>query len=841
MHVAAEAALATPQVGLTPRCQTLNNLGNVLRALGDEAGAISYYRRTVEACPTFAAPHCNLAAIFATQHDFEAAEAELQAVIDAANAPEASPNLVTASGVAASMLAGIKQRLGDTHAAADLLSFSCRVRPQDPSPHLELAETYVKLAEPSKAVALLETAIELAAHAGPAGEQAMVRAHSLKGDIARADGRYGDALAAYKAALARNPTDAAPLLNALGAVSRLAGKPADAQAYLEQSLKADPTFAAAHSNLGTLLRDWGRRREALEHYLSAIQLDPELAEAYSNVGNFLREQGNYQKAYSYYQKALQLRPDFLDARLNRAGLLKDLNHYDRALADYRYILTIKPGQADALANLVHLEHILVLWDDRQRHLRDLVELTERQLRAGELPSVQPFQTMIYPLSARLSRAVAAAYARQAAVRALDAAVDPFEHHLRRPGEPLHVGLVSSEFGNQPLAQLLSGLVGRHDRSRIRLHGFSLGPSDQTLFRRHLEVSFDAFSDLSALSAAESATRIHAEGIHVLLNLNGHSRSGNMDIFSLRPAPIQVSYLGFASTTGADYVDYIITDRIASPPDHAHAYTEQLCYMPKTYFSCDHPRLCAHAVLQPELAEIVGDVPSSDLPETVHVGDGVELPAGRAALRAHYGLPVDGLLLVNFNQLYKLDPTTFRLWVQILRALPAATLVLLRFPAGAEAQLLRYADMLEVERGRIVFLDVAERDEHVRRGLIGDVFLDTPLCNGHTTVADALWTCLPVVTFPGEKMASRVAASMLHAAGCGELVASSFRDYFDIAVRLARDVEFRNSIRRRLSDARVAPGGLFDAGARMTELSAAFEQMYRNYEEGSLPATFDVKL
>lgn len=277
------------------------------------------------------------------------------------------------------------------------------------------------------------------------------------------------------------------------------------------------------------------------------------------------------------------------------------------------------------------------------------------------------------------------------------------------------------------------------------------------------------------------------------------------------------WLGYPGTSGAPYMDYIITDTVTSPPELEDQYSEKLLYMPHTFFVGDHKQMFPHLmkkVTMPSDQVIQEQTPNGTVlhPRVVQMDtdpnltkkiatlveekreeyrgckdSGERVPAGNAiTTRSQYGLPEDAIVYCNFNQLYKIDPATLQSWVNILKAVPNSVLWLLRFPAVGESNVRAQAQAYGLTTERIIFSPVAPKEEHVRRGQLADVCLDTPLCNGHTTGMDVLWAGCPMVTLPLETLASRVAASQLTALGVPELVAKSRQQYEDVAIRLGND-------------------------------------------------------
>lgn len=288
-----------------------------------------------------------------------------------------------------------------------------------------------------------------------------------------------------------------------------------------------------------------------------------------------------------------------------------------------------------------------------------------------------------------------------------------------------------------------------------------------------------------------------------------------------PLSPQVMWLGYPGTSGAPYMDYIITDKVTSPLELADQYSERLAYMPHTFFVGDHKQMFPHLIqyLRAPSNQIIAEVTKNGLvpshaaavllddekndPNLVpKVGalieekkreysgckdSGERIPSTVPIItRSHYGLPEEAIVYCNFNQLYKIDPPTLRSWVNILKEVPNSVLWLLRFPAVGEPNLKAQAMAMGLSQERVIFSPVAPKEEHVRRGQLADVCLDTPLCNGHTTGMDVLWAGCPMVTLPLETLASRVASSQLTALGCPELIANSREEYENIAIRLGND-------------------------------------------------------
>ncbi|XP_055387060.1 UDP-N-acetylglucosamine--peptide N-acetylglucosaminyltransferase 110 kDa subunit-like [Condylostylus longicornis] len=722
-----------------------------------------------------------------------------------------------------------------------------------------------------------------------------------KGQVKEAEECYNTALR-----LCSNHADS---LNNLANIKREQGFIEEATRLYLKALEVFPEFAAAHSNLASVLQQQGKLNEALMHYKEAIRIQPTFADAYSNMGNTLKELQDVNGALQCYTRAIQINPAFADAHSNLASIHKDSGNIPEAIQSYRTALKLKPDFPDAYCNLAHCLQIVCDWTDYEARMKKLVSIVAEQLEKNRLPSVHPHHSMLYPLSHEFRKAIAARHANLCLEKIHVLHKPPYKFLREIPmGGRLRIGYVSSDFGNHPTSHLMQSIPGLHDRSHVEVFCYALSPDDGTTFRSKISRESEHFIDLSQVACnGKAADRIFADGIHILINMNGYTKGARNEIFALRPAPVQVMWLGYPGTSGASFMDYIVTDAVTSPLELASQYSEKLAYMPFTYFIGDHKQMFPHlkerlivtdritgasnvvadnvAVINAtdlsplvestdvkEIKEVVLaqkpveiSLKVAELPTTTQIDamistgqvqtsvNGVVVQNGLATTqtnnkaatgeevpqnivittRQQYQLPDDAIVYCNFNQLYKIDPLTLQSWVIILKHVPNSVLWLLRFPAVGEQNIKKTAEELGINGSRIIFSNVAAKEEHVRRGQLADVCLDTPLCNGHTTSMDVLWTGTPVITLPGETLASRVAASQLATLGCPELIARTRQEYQDIAIRLGTDREYLKGIRAKVWKARVE-SPLFDCQQYALGLEKLYDRMWVKHSKGEQP-------
>jgi len=719
-----------------------------------------------------------------------------------------------------------------------------------------------------------------------------------------------EAESCYEQALKLHP-EHADSLNNLANIKREQNRIHEAMELYQRALKAKPDFPAAHSNLASILQQQGRHHDAIEHYKQAIRIFPQFADAYSNMGNTYKEMSRNQEAIQCYQSAISINPNFADAFSNLASLHKDCGNTEEAIQYFDFALRVRPNFPEAFCARAHCHQYICDWNDYSSRNVKIVEIVDEQLKKARLPSVHPHHSMLYPLSHYQRKAIAGKHAQYCK--------DKVAHHgivnkfaPRNKNRRIRIGYVSSDFGNHPTAHLMQSVPGMHDNTKVEVFCYALTPDDGTAYFKKISSEAEHFTDLSQyIDNAQAVEKIKSDGIDILLNMNGYTKGARNEIFALRPAPIQVMWLGYPGTSGADFMDYILTDDQTSPMSCVEQYSEKLAYMGRTFFIGDHAQMFSHmkrkillstgrtttAIINYEdsddLSLLMGcmrlqmsekyrsndeglDCDSEDVAEyaaldanhdtslalqnmvikgqqCLQIGDikivnGLCLPAfeaqasqGEAKIknavytsRRQYGLPDDAIVYCNFNQLYKLDPNTMSAWCNILKKVPDAVIWLLRFPALGERHVHDWCwRHHNIPKERIIFSPVAAKEEHVRRGQLADVCLDTPLCNGHTTGMDVLWAGCPMVTLPLESFASRVASSQMKTLGLGELIAEDYSSYESIAIRLGRDVDYRRSIRSRLYNYRMS-SRLFSVKDYASSMERVYKKMFERFNDGQQP-------
>ena len=604
----------------------------------------------------------------------------------------------------------------------------------------------------------------------------------------------------------------------------------EALANCDRAIALDPDHIGAWINRGIALAELKRFDEALASYNQAIEIEPEHAAAFYNRANTLRELRELGEALRDCDQAIALKPDYADAFNNRGVVLADLEHYDEAVASYNQAIALKPNYADAFNNRGNALQQLKRFDEALASCSQAVRLAPdhkfafggmadcamklcdwtrwdelsielRRHVTERISCLSPFVLLGYNDDAALHLSCAQNYV----LDRVGATRQSVGSGVICRKDKIRVAYLSSDFRRHPVAYLVAELFERHDRSRFEVIGVSFGPDDGSDMRSRLAAGFDQFIDVRMQSDQDVARLLNDLQVDIAVDLNGHTQYGRLGILAFRPAPIQVTYLGFPGTTGTDFIDYIIADAIVLPFDQQPYYTEHIVHLPDCY----------------------------------QVNDRKRMIASRTPTREEFALPAQGIVFCCFNNTWKITPPVFDVWMRLLRGVTGSVLWLRRANQHAEQNLHKAAAARGIDAARLVFADpLPHYGDHLARHCLADMFLDTLPYNAHTTASDALWSGLPVLTCRGKTFAGRVAASLLTAVGLPELSTDSLEEYEALALRLANDPLSRSGLRERLRKNRLECS-LFDTDRFCRHIEAAYTTMWELWQRGERPRSFSV--
>ncbi len=846
-HAAAKPILLRA-LALDPTdADALNSIGNVVLILGDTKGAALHFERAIAANPGWMKPRMNLAtALERLGRPDDAMDALKGALAQ-------DPRHIEAKVY----LAGLLQRTGNPRRALHLLEDVVEVEPEHVGALFLIGLIHMQADEPDQALAPLEKAAELA----PGSNDIRVNLACAY----RGVDRHEEAFELAKSAVEADSSDILAL-NTLGSVLMDVGQEADAIPFLEKAIESDPNFHVGLINLATALLACDRGAEAVPHLEKALALGAPRKDVLRKLGVAYRDQGNLSKAEINLRLAVETDPrdsralyalSALLERLDRASEIgtitddliardSDLVHAyvvkalaadtEDALATINKALAIDPDNVDALLvagtlndstsrpeiALAHYERALELNPDSQKAMtrrtdivlslcdwerrRELVAQARESLAEyGSAPGIDVFNLQALDVSYAEIATAASTAAADIETSLKASSGDLWVPRVASSGSRIRIGYLLPYTWFHSLPMVLRHIVEAHDRDAFEVVGFATNVSGRNEpFEQLYRNAFDSFHSLVGLSAKQAARRIGACGIDILIEVSGHTSISSLPVAAFRPAPVQVHLLGYSITTGASFIDYLITDQIYVPRDQAALGTEHPVYLPNSFMP---------ALRQPISAD----------------------PVSREKL----GLPDDAFVMANFNHPCKFEPESFGAWMEILKRVPDAVLWLGHWFEATKNNLIDAAAAEGIDRERLIFAPITEHPNHLRRLSEADLAVDNFLHGGGITTIDALRVGVPVLSKRGATPSSRLGATLLHAIGLDDMVVETREEYVERAVALATDDDARTAMRKRLT-VNVQTHPLFDFAHYVGDLERAYKAIWARHQNGQAPALIDLK-
>ena len=645
------------------------------------------------------------------------------------NFPEAQSNLgkiLTDTGHLDAAIAACRQAIA--------------LKPDSPAAHNNLGNALWASGQADQAIAAYRQAIALKPN--------YHEAHSNLGNVLRDKRQLDQAIAAYHQALALQPNFPAAHYN-LGNALKEKGQSHAAIAAYRQAIALEPNLPEIHGNLGIVLTDAGQLDAAIAAFRQALALQPNYAEAHSNLGNALIAKGQLDDAVAAYRQAIVLNPNFPEAHCNLGSVLKDKGQLDDAIAAFTQVIAVKPDYSTAHSNLVYTLHFHPDYDAQsiyQQHLRWYQQ------------QAQPLEHFIQPH-----------------------ANDP------SPDRRLKIGYVSPDLWRHPVGRFLLPLFANHKHHDFEVVAYSSVRRDDDMTRR-LRSHVDVWENIVGLDDAQAADKIRADGIDVLVDLSLHTAQNRMLMFARKPAPVQVTWLGYVGTTGLATMDYRLSDGYLDPPGQSEAfYTEKTLRLPHSYWCYQPPEFTSEVTTLPALS-------------SGHVTFGC------------------------FNNFCKVTAPTLQLWAALLCDLPGSQLVIHAHAGSHQEQVRQRFSAAGVEPERICFVGMQPMKDYLAGYAQIDIALDPFPYGGGTTTCDALWMGVPVVTLTGRTAVGRAGVSLLSNVGLTPWIARTPDEYLAIARGWAADLPRLAQLRRQLRTMmRLSP--LMDAPRFAAEMEAAYRQMW----------------
>jgi len=756
------------------------NLGVVFQSTDQSNKAVECYRKALQLQPEMAEAHNGLGHALRIEGKLEEASNSFQKAISL------NPQLAEAFY----NLGLTRHAMGHPDQAGQCYRQAVQLRPNYINAWNNLGNAFLDLGEIDSAIASYQRAIQLAPQ--------MVNSHYNLAALYRKQKNYVEAIASYQNAIAVEPKFVAAHLS-LGDCLNEQGDHEKAIEAFRRANEVQKT-ANAFDGIGQAYHEIGEAGEAERHYQLALELNKAFVPALNNLATALQSRRQFEQAESMYREALGIDPKDAKIHLNFATTLSELKKYDEALEHFRTANELDPNSASALGQLVFLKKKLCDWKDLSPAAEKLV--SEVSDNGAAIP---PFVFVNLPETSSQQQLLCATQFVNSNLNWVVGQRQKLEFSFpAKPKDKLRIGYVSGDFRDHAMSSLFTEMFEQHDRTKFEVIAFDYSDDDGSDIQTRIRTAFDEVIDIRTQSHVAAAKTIYEAKIDILVDLMGHQNRSRNEIFGLRPAPLQVNYLAYPGTTGMEQLDYVLVDEYSVPTGNDPFFTEKLVHLPGTYQINNSSR-------------VVSEIPTK---------------------RSDHGLPDDAFVFCCFNQSYKIIPQVYDVWMRLLQQVDKSVIWIWTGNQWSEENLRREAKARGVDPKRLVFAPGLPKAEHLERYRHADLALDTFPYGGHTTTSDALYCGCPVLALVGETFPSRVAGSVLNAAGLPELITESLDDYEATALRLATDAEELNGLRTKLLELRDTCA-LFDCATATQNIERAYLKMWDIWIHGDPPAPFAV--
>jgi protein O-GlcNAc transferase len=747
-----------------------NNLGNIYLAWKRYDEAITSYRRVVRLEPNFIEAYYNLGFALQQQKKFD------ESIENYNKAIQLKPGFLEAyinRGVAL-------KELGRLDEAIESYNQFIQLNPNNAEVYKNLGNVFKELNMLGEALESYTKAIEL--------RPSYSELYNSRGVVLKELARFNDAINNYDLAIELNPDYAEAYYNR-GIVLRDLKKLEDAVKSYNKAIELRPDFPQFYNNLGIVLQELRKLEDAIGNFNKAIQLNPNFEQAYYNRGAALQELKILDQAIESYNKAIDLNPNYVEAYYNRGTAFQEKRNLLEAIKNYNNVIKLKPNFDFFESVRINALMDVCDWSDFNKSQENL----KNKILDGN-KSASPFTILNLFNSAEIQRAVAELYSS-----ALFPSRESPRCYLKADSKKIRIGYYSSDFYNHATMHLIADLFEKHNREDFEVFAISFGPETGDEWRERAKLAFDKFIDCRAMSDIDISKLSRAMDIDIAIDLKGFTGNSRQGIFSYRSAPIQVNFLGYPGTMGADYIDYIIADKVVIPDNHHVHYSEKIAYL-----SCCYQPNCADRKISNQYIS-----------------------------RQDFGLPDKCIVFCSFNNQWKITPDIFSSWMRILKSVNGSVLWMMATNEDAKINLRKAALLHGIGSDRLIFADLINIEEHLSRLRLADLMLDTFPCSAHTTASDALRMGLPILTQIGDTFASRVSASLLQHVNLAELVAHSSKKYEELAISLGTNSEELIRLKRKLRE-NVGSSTLYNSENFSRNIETLYKQMVHIYRSGRDP-------
>ncbi|WP_181414085.1 O-linked N-acetylglucosamine transferase family protein [Prochlorococcus marinus] len=735
------------------------NLSNGYVQLGKPQEAENACRKSIDLNPNLFNSHFLLGTILLEQNKLQEAEQPLRKTI------ELKPDFFQAH----LNLGAVLNDLGKTQEAELSIRKSIDLNPNLFNSHFLLGTILLKQNKLQEAESSTRKAIEL--------NSDFAAAHLNLGTILSDLGNLQEAELSIRKSIDLNPN----LFNShflLGTILIKQNKLQEAEQPLRKTIELKPSLAEAHSNLGNILRDLGNLQKAEIHTRKAIELNPDFAEAHSNLGGILNDLGNLQEAELFTRKAIALKPNYAIAHSNLGGILKDIGKFHEAINHFKKAIKLNNELSIAKSGLIETKGLICDWSDQKAQAIWLEKL------GIEGSSVNPLGLFYYEDNPLKQLKIAKNFYKERYYKK-SKPIANFKN------EKIHIGYFSADFRAHPMMLLMGSMFKLHDKSKFQIYLYSFVKKEDEYTKLARE-SGCIFRDIKELNDIEAVELARSDQLDIAIDRMGYCTGDRMNIFSYRVAPIQIHYLAYPGTLGADNIDYLISDKIIIPNAYEKFYSEKILRMPSCYQCNDNTKeICKEPIS-----------------------------------RREFNLPDKGFVFTCFCANKKITPKEFDIWIKLLRKIEGSVLWLYQSNQYSIKNLIYESKNRNIDPDRLIFASNLPLKKHLARHSLGDLGLDTFNYNGHTTTSDALWAGLPVLTKIGESFAARVSASILNSLGMPELITKTEEEYEEKALYIARNPDELIRLKSKLATLKkISP--LYNSELFTRALESKFIELIKN--------------
>lgn len=748
--------------------------GDMARDKGLFDLAIENYKRALSIRPGYWQAHANLSMVLANNECYQ------DAIDHAQHAASIMPSIAELFDNL-----GAIQRLSDDYKGS-IISHkrAITLNPELVSAYNNLGLSYEKLQDTEGAIRSFNGSLSVDS------DQPVIFLHLA--DLYFLKKNYAESLEFYRQSVS---LDSYEVYLKLGTAYHHTGDYQKAISAFKSAIQKRPDSSEAYLNLGVSCTAGNMVEEAISSYQKAVDYDSLCDSGYIYLSDLLRKNGDQSSSIAAAQSALNICKS-VDGYIVLGNAMNDDNNISGSVNAFDMALKMGPDNIRVASMLYHLKQKLCDWDGLSilnKRIKALIE------SGGGQDLGEPFAAIARTDDLWQNLKIATYRSGQIEKRSKSTGTR-FDHaNHSRNKEKIRIGYLSCDIYDHATAHLMLGVFREHNKRKYEIYTYSYGKVDDSHYRQDIIDNSDQFHDVERLSDLEISNLIYSDQVDILIDLKGYTRDSRLGICALRPAPVQATYLGFPGTSGARFFDYVLTDRIVTPMEHADCYSEKFVILPDSYQCTDNQQVISK----------------------------------RAFNRSTLGLPERGMVFCSFNRSYKLEPIFFDVWMRLLGALNDSVLWLYETNRETIHNIRSEATLRGISSDRIVFADKMGKADHLKRMQLADLILDTRIYNGHTTTSDALWAGVPVVTMEGQHFASRVSSSLLHALDVPELVTKTIDEYESLALELSQAPEKLHSIRDRIRTNR-SHSPLFNTTRFTLNLEKGYFSMWKRYGENKKP-------